>query len=109
MSDENWQELSQVRTWRARPGEELQGAFVRYISRMGRFGEYEAVLLDSSEDGYVLVSGKVLLDLLKVHGIGAGQVLKIRFEGKVVVEGTDRSWKKFSVAVEAPKLTPSLT
>lgn len=100
--ENEWRTLGPVNTWRPKPGEVLIGVFRNYMIRAGRYGDYEAAVLETENFGLTLISGSVLIDLLKVHGIGPGETLKVEFVGYVEVKGTDRHWKKFVASVERP-------
>lgn len=107
----SWKKVEAPKAWRPRMlGEELVGFYGGRTTRMGKFGQYDVVLVHVPARGAFIVSGNRLIQLIDASGLDSGDPVMIRWSGHMKLEpndaGEDRKMKLFEVfVVEGDKLS----
>lgn len=93
-----WTTLAKALVWRPKPGDSIAGYFKGIVERTGRYGPYEAVVVDTPDHGLLVASGSVLIATVATNNVPRDQPIRITFVGKVqVISDPSKWWKKFEV------------
>lgn len=94
-----WKEASPAHPWRCKIGQMIFGTFVNLTKKVGRYGEYSAVVIDvledhfpkSNDEGYTIVekqpserrtvSGSMIVNMIDSSHVQFGDHVMIRFIG----------------------------
>lgn len=95
-----WKRVAAPGLWQPSVGEELVGYYGGRTTRSGRFGQYDAALVQlPRQAGSRIVSGVKILQLLDSAGLRIGGLVRITYLGMVPL-GEGRSMRDFALDVE---------
>jgi hypothetical protein len=82
VNGQRWRKVSSnIAKWQPEVGEVLTGVFIGMQTRSGQFGSYSVAYVRTADKSVRTISGSMLIDLISLCGIDAGDDIMIVYNG----------------------------